>query len=106
MRLSPITPRPSTGNGIRKSVSWDDRQHQAVSELLTEASALIDVFDQMSMILGPEVPLHSIPRESSDMLAIPPSKWDPILSESCDLLNEKLQNFKPRHHFKPFSARK
>lgn len=105
MRLSPIAPRPQT-NSLRRAVTWNDGQQQAVTELLSEASALIDVFDQMSMILGPEVSLHPSPQTFAHNVAIPPSKWDPILTESCNLLEEKLRSFKPRSHLYPIVSKR
>lgn len=96
MRLSPIPPKPFMTSTKRKSVTWNDGNHGAVKELLSEASALIDIFDQMSMILGPEVQLNAPIMRSADDIIIPASKWDPVLTESCNSLEEKLRNFKPQ----------
>ncbi|XP_062555407.1 uncharacterized protein LOC134220372 [Armigeres subalbatus] len=91
MRLSPIPPRRPRPN--KKTVTWSDTQHRAVSDLLHEATALVDMFDHVSMLLGPDIKLHSIPPQ--DDIKLPPPKWEPLLSKSCDLLEEKLA--KVRH---------
>ncbi|EAT45981.1 AAEL002814-PA [Aedes aegypti] len=91
MRLSPIPPRRPRPN--KKTVTWSDTQHRAVSDLLHEATALVDMFDHVSMLLGPDIKLHSIPPQED--FKLPPPKWEPLLTKSCDLLEEKLA--KVRH---------
>uniref|UniRef100_A0AAG5CX27 Uncharacterized protein n=1 Tax=Anopheles atroparvus TaxID=41427 RepID=A0AAG5CX27_ANOAO len=87
MRLSPIPPRrPRRPN--QKTVTWSDRQHRAVSKLLNEASALVDMFDHVSLLLGPDIKLHKLPPQQE--FNLPPPKWEPLLTKSCDLLEEKL----------------
>lgn len=87
MRLSPVHPRrPPRPN--KKTVTWSDTQHRAVSDLLHEATALVDMFDQVSMLLGPDIKLHAIPPQEE--FKLPPPKWEPLLTKSCDLLEEKL----------------
>lgn len=86
MRLSPIPlrrPRPN-----KKTVTWSDTQQRAVSDLLHEATALVDMFDHVSMLLGPDIKLHSIPPQEE--FKLPPPKWEPLLTKSCDLLEQKL----------------
>lgn len=95
MRLSPIPPRQPSLK--KKTVSWSDLQQRAVAELITEASALMDVFDQVSMLLGPQVNLSASTKMENTV--IPPSKWGPILKKSCDDLEEELNNFK-LHEFR------
>ncbi|KAJ6639253.1 hypothetical protein Bhyg_11995, partial [Pseudolycoriella hygida] len=53
MHLSPIPPRKA--NYRSKSVTWSDAQHRAVSELMFEASALLDVFDNVALLIGPDL---------------------------------------------------
>uniref|UniRef100_A0A1I8JW82 Uncharacterized protein n=1 Tax=Anopheles quadriannulatus TaxID=34691 RepID=A0A1I8JW82_ANOQN len=87
MRLSPVPPRkPRAPN--QKTVTWSDRQHRAVSKLINEASALVDMFDHVSLLLGPDITLHKLPPQQEFQL--PPAKWEPLLTKSCDLLEEKL----------------
>uniref|UniRef100_A0A182PA69 Uncharacterized protein n=1 Tax=Anopheles epiroticus TaxID=199890 RepID=A0A182PA69_9DIPT len=87
MRLSPVPPRkPRAPN--QKTVTWSDRQHRAVSKLINEASALVDMFDHVSMLLGPDIALHKLPPQQE--FHLPPAKWEPLLTKSCDLLEEKL----------------
>ncbi|XP_053680415.1 uncharacterized protein LOC128731330 [Anopheles nili] len=87
MRLSPVPPRRPRGPN-QKTVTWSDRQHRAVSKLLTEASALVDMFDHVSLLLGPDITLHKLPPQQE--FHLPPAKWEPLLTKSCDLLEEKL----------------
>uniref|UniRef100_A0A182QT67 Uncharacterized protein n=1 Tax=Anopheles farauti TaxID=69004 RepID=A0A182QT67_9DIPT len=87
MRLSPVPPRrPRAPN--QKTVTWSDRQHRAVSKLINEASALVDMFDHVSLLLGPDITLHKLPPQQE--FHLPPAKWEPLLTKSCDLLEEKL----------------
>lgn len=94
MTLSPLQRRPKS-NKKKKSVTWNDRQ-LAVTKLLTEASALIDIFNEVSIMLGPEMSLNQIP--TGESVYIPKSKWDPILTESCNDLENALTNYRPRNH--------
>ncbi|ETN58566.1 hypothetical protein AND_009865 [Anopheles darlingi] len=87
MRLSPIPPRRPRAPH-QKTVTWSDRQHRAVSRLLDEASALVDMFDHVSLLLGPDIELHKLPPQQE--FSLPPPKWEPLLVKSCDLLEEKL----------------
>lgn len=97
MTLTPIKKRSTTGTK-KKSVTWNDRQ-LAVTRLINEASALIDVFNEVSIMIGPEMNLKLTTNEiHSPTISIPKSKWQPILSESCNDLQQTLNNFKPRHH--------
>ncbi|XP_055523568.1 uncharacterized protein LOC129717576 [Wyeomyia smithii] len=89
MRLSPVLPRKPKTN--KKSVTWSDTQRRAVSELLHEATALVDIFDQVSMLLGPDIKLHTISAGEDDF-KLPPPKWEPLLTKSCHILEEKLAN--------------
>ncbi|XP_035900608.1 uncharacterized protein LOC118506919 [Anopheles stephensi] len=87
MRLSPVPPRrPRAPN--QKTVTWSDRQHRAVSKLINEATALVDMFDHVSLLLGPDITLHKLPPQQE--FRLPPAKWEPLLTKSCDLLEEKL----------------
>lgn len=94
MTLLPVSDRPKKSKS-KKSVTWNDRQ-LAVTRLLNEASALIDIFDEISMILGPEVKLNQHP--NIDPINIPESKYGLILNRSCDALRYDLCNFKPNMH--------
>lgn len=96
MRLSPIPPRMKSYK--KKTVTWSDSQQKSVTKLLSEASALINIFDQLSIILGPELKLkfNDSLENDSEEIKIPPSKWDPILTESCKLLQEKIKDFNRR----------
>lgn len=97
MTLTPVEKRPSNSMK-KKSVTWNERQ-LAVTKLINEASALIDIFNEVSIMIGPEMNLK-LPKDeiNPSSLSIPKSKWEPILSESCSDLQETLTNFKPRHH--------
>lgn len=95
MRLSPLPPKRKTLK--KKTVSWSDTQERAVTELISEASAMMDAFDEVSMLLGPNLQLNDM-IDVTEMSALPESKWDPILTQSCKTLADELKKFKP-HHF-------
>lgn len=96
MTLSPLQKRPNT-NTKKKTVTWNDRQ-LAVTKLINESSALIDVFNEVSMMLGPEMCLNQMPMNDINVIDIPKSKLDPIFNESCKDLETSLQNFRPKQH--------
>lgn len=100
MHLSPIPPRKA--NYKRKSVTWSDAQHQAVSELMFEASALLDVFDNVALLLGPELNLKLSPKTTFESSKLPESKWQPVLEKSSEDLEEHLKNFVPHIFPKTF----
>lgn len=95
MRLSPIPPRQPSIK--KKTVSWSDSQQRAIVDLITEASALIDVFDQVSLLLGPHIKLRAPTKIENTVIG--PSKWGPILERQCQELEEELNNFKV-HEFR------
>lgn len=43
-----------------KTVAWSDSQLKIVGDLMKEANALLDMFDQVSMLLGPDIKLHKV----------------------------------------------
>lgn len=87
----------STKNSKGKSVTWNDK-HLAVTRLLTETSALVDIFDEMATRLGPNVELKYPIVPHIEPIVIPESKWNAILTDSCKSLEEKMANFRPREH--------
>lgn len=96
MTLTPMQMRPKT-NTKKKTVTWNDRQ-LAVTKLLNEASALIDIFNDVSIMLGPEMSLNRMPVNNFNAINIPNSKLDPVLSESCKDLQNTLTSYKPKKH--------
>lgn len=97
MTLSPMENRRKTLNkkvATKKSVTWNDRQ-LAVTKLINEASALIDIFNEVSCMIGPNMncAMNSQPQNPTELI-IPESKWQPILNESCDDLQKTLTHFK------------
>lgn len=103
MTLSPMENRRKIVDGKntkRKSVTWNDRQ-LAVTKLINEASALIDIFNEVSCMIGPEMDLKcsiNMAVQSPTGVNIPESKWQPILSESCSDLQRTLTHFKPNSY--------
>lgn len=100
MHLSPLPHRRLMATK-KKSVTWSDVQRETISELIYEASALLDAFDQMSsMLLIQPVPNNkSKPKcDFVDYQLPAPSKWNPILTEHCQSLALELAKFKP-HKF-------
>lgn len=89
MRLSPIQCKPKPTFNNQKHVTWSDSQIIAVSALLNEASALIEIVDRVSIILGPNVKLNKVTEPENFEMS--PPKWSGILKESCNLLEEQLK---------------
>jgi hypothetical protein len=58
-RLSPIQPRQPPLPGQRH-VTWSESQVKLVNDLIREANALLDMFDQVAMLLGPDIKLHNV----------------------------------------------
>lgn len=100
MHLSPIPARRT--NYKRKSVTWSDAQHKAVSELMIEATALLDVFDNVALLIGPDLNAKLPPKTNFETLKLPESKWQPVLEKSTKDLDQCLKNFKPHVFTKPF----
>lgn len=96
MRLSPLPPKRTTLK--KKTVSWSDAQERAVTDLISEAAAMMDAFDQVSMLLGPNLQLNET-IDVSEETALPTSKWDSILTQSCQNLADELKKCKP-HDFR------
>lgn len=97
MHLSPVPRRAPTKNSKGKSVTWNDKQ-LAVTRLLTETTALIDIFDEIGMRLGPNVDLKLPAVPHIEPIVVRESKWNAKLTDSCNALEEKLLNFRPREH--------
>lgn len=57
-RLSPIPQKAAQVNS--RQVTWSDSQIKVVSDLIKEANALMNMFDQVAMLLGPDVKLHNV----------------------------------------------
>lgn len=96
MTLAPLENRPKPITK-KTSVTWNERQ-LAVTTLINEASALIDIFNEVSMMLGPEMNLNKFTTNEADQTHIPKSKWEPILKLSCDDLKNSLKSYRPRKH--------
>lgn len=76
----------------------------AVNNLVNEATVLLDVFNDVSLALGPDVKLNNIAMINNRVdFAMPISKWQPILSQSCRDLEKCLTSFKPKSHLKSAS---
>lgn len=43
-----------------EQAAWADSQLKVVTDLMKEANALIDMFDQVAMLLGPDIKLHDV----------------------------------------------
>lgn len=86
-RLSPVPPRHHRHN--LKQVTWSDSQIKVVSGLIEEANLLMEMFDQVAMLLGPDIKLHNV-SEVEDFV-MPPSKYNKELSHSCDKIEESLR---------------
>lgn len=91
MRLSPVPLRHRRPHS--KRVTWSDSQQKIVTNLVSEANALINIFDQVTMLLGPDLRLNPTPKFDENPL--PPFKMDSLLKTSCDVLEEKIMKIKP-----------
>lgn len=56
-RLSPI---PQHSRRFLEQATWNEPQLQIVTELMKEANSLLEMFDQVAMLLGPDVKLHDV----------------------------------------------
>lgn len=43
-----------------KQAAWSESQLKIVNDLIREANALLDMFDQVAMLLGPDIKLHNV----------------------------------------------
>lgn len=43
-----------------RQAAWTDSQVKVVRDLISEANALMDMFDQVAMLLGPDIELHNV----------------------------------------------
>lgn len=43
-----------------RHVTWSEPQVRVVNELVREANGLLDMFDQVAMLLGPDIKLHNV----------------------------------------------
>jgi hypothetical protein len=57
-RLSPVHSREFRFG--HKQITWSESQIKILNDLMDEASALIDMFDQVAMLLGPDIKLHNV----------------------------------------------
>lgn len=100
MHLIPLHRRSKQLPTTPRHESWPKHQ-MAVNGLMNEAAILLDVFNGVSLALGPDVKLNNIDAINDRVaLHVPRSKWQSILSESCRDLQRCLTNFKPKSHVK------
>lgn len=95
MTLSPMVHR-RTVSTKKKSVTWNDAHHKAVNDLLNEASQLIQIFDQVSMLLGPNLNLPPAPSKVDLQRPILPSMYTEMAQQDAEELKRQLENFKPK----------
>lgn len=88
MMLSPVK-RRETPSIKRKSVTWNENQ-LAVTRLITETNALIDIFDELAINLGPEIELSLSREPKLSTVEIPSAQFDSILENSCQELEKCL----------------
>lgn len=51
-----------------QQATWTEPQIRLVNELITEAQALMEMFDQVAMLLGPDIKLHNVSGNSKEIL--------------------------------------
>lgn len=64
-RFSPTQPRPQQFQPLHhqahaRHVTWSEPQVKIVNDLVREANGLLDMFDQVAMLLGPDIKLHNV----------------------------------------------
>lgn len=91
MRLSPVPPRHRRPN--LKRVTWSDTEQKMVLDLVSEANALLNIFDQVTLLLGPDIKLNPVPK--LDESPMPPFQMQAKLKNSCDMLEEQINNLQP-----------
>lgn len=107
MSLPPITAAPlqqekirtRTGNA-KKAVTWSDAHQYAVNELISEAANLIHVFDQISLLLGPNLgnlaQIPSIEALKGQLITQnSTSNYKTQAKEACADLQKTLGEFQP-----------
>lgn len=77
---------------------YEPLQHIAIDALINETAALLELFNNVALTLGSYAQLNSISQMNSYDFDVPTSKWQPILSESCNDLEKSLANFKPNSY--------
>ncbi|XP_063700136.1 uncharacterized protein LOC134830549 isoform X2 [Culicoides brevitarsis] len=105
MSLPPITAAPLQQEKIKKrtnckTVSWSDSHQRAVNDLINEATSLIHVFDQISLLLGPNLgnlaQIPSIEALTGQMkVPVTTSNKRAEAREACAELQKKLEDFQP-----------
>jgi hypothetical protein len=100
-RLSPIPTRERRPN--KKEVSWSGEQVKVVSDLISEANALMDIFDQVAMLLGPDIKLHKV--SDVEEFVLPPSKYNEELNKSCEKIEKNLQKLDNLHNSRTFTEK-
>lgn len=56
---------------------------------MNEANALMDMFDQVAMLLGPDIKLHNV--SDVEEFVLPASKYQNELAKSCSKIEKNLQ---------------
>ena len=79
---------------IPKSLVWTEAQQSAINILINEANALLDVFEEMSMVLGPDLLLNDVPERDHTEIKFLSKYWSPILDSSRLLIEKKISLLK------------
>lgn len=93
MTLSPIPLRRNVATK-KKSVTWSDTHQKAVDDLLKEAANLIEIFDQVSIVLGPK--LQKMVSPNLELTPPHESALQQIARQDAKLLADKLGTCQPR----------
>lgn len=105
-RLS-TAPMARSMNNFQQA-AWSEPQIRLVNELLVEAQALMEMFDQVAMLLGPDIKLHNVSGECKgsfylkepemtfsfldvEEFFVPPPKNTQKMANYCDKLEKSLQ---------------
>lgn len=94
MRLSPAVHRRADSTK-KKSVTWSDTHQQLLNNLLNEASNLIQLFDQVSILLGPKLNLPYVAAKVESPRSLPSMYQEKAQLDSMEL-QKQLLSFQPR----------
>lgn len=105
--MSPIPQRVSCSD--KKQVTWSDAQKKIVGDLMNEANQLLEMFDQVAMLLGPDIKLHNVSGNKNFLIyfylinkliidvenfEMEPNPYNEEMLKSCETLEASLSKLK------------
>ncbi|GAB0097695.1 hypothetical protein DMENIID0001_133610 [Sergentomyia squamirostris] len=94
MQLAPILPQHHRKDSLKSTPGWTASQTRAVADILSQVSELFDLFDDISILLGPDLRfIRDLPMGGVDM-QVPQLKCGLVIKKSRENLSEKLSKIK------------